>query len=403
MRGLGPLPPRAAALRPRGRRTWNALSSASFSTPSCGGVEGSEERRGGRTLPIGAPRLPVARSAAPAAAVPRRPPPPRPQRRALSLSQSRKMRLRALAHSGRSAWPSGSYSGAMGCTTAGGGAGVGAGAEGRVAASRAAGARGRRPRAACGPRRPGAAAGPPRRRTRFERVVEDLPHKLQLARGALHARLDLRVRLDDGQHRLRGGPGSSRPATDRACAAGGLLMQRRCAAQGLPWRSASHRRRRRLPAPSPQSASARARTSCSERSAGRTSDLQPTSMTGTCTPRRRSSGIQCEATRRSVAGRSMEKQSTMTDASCMDCVGGCSRGAVRRLRQKQRRPSCTADTVGEGEVQAHSLLLNRRRQSVAVRQRRRRRLAAPGTLAPARPPGTPAPAPACPRAWTTCP
>jgi hypothetical protein len=41
--------------------------------------------------------------------------------RTWSLSQRRKMRLRALAHSGRSVWLSGSYSGAIGCTTGGGG------------------------------------------------------------------------------------------------------------------------------------------------------------------------------------------------------------------------------------------------------------------------------------------
>lgn len=41
----------------------------------------------------------------------------RPPTHTLSLSQSRKMRLSALAHSGRSACASGSYSGAMGCTT----------------------------------------------------------------------------------------------------------------------------------------------------------------------------------------------------------------------------------------------------------------------------------------------
>ena len=40
-----------------------------------------------------------------------------------SLSHSRKMRLSALAHSGRSACRSGSYKGAMGCTTAGAGPG----------------------------------------------------------------------------------------------------------------------------------------------------------------------------------------------------------------------------------------------------------------------------------------
>ena len=43
------------------------------------------------------------------------------------------------------------------------------------------------------------------KRTCFEGVVEHLSHKLQLLGRALHARLDLGVRLDDGQHRLQRG------------------------------------------------------------------------------------------------------------------------------------------------------------------------------------------------------
>lgn len=56
-------------------------------------------------------------------------------------------------------------------------------------------------------------------------------------------------------------------------------------------------------------------TWCRDWSAGRTSLLQPTSMMGTVTPRRRSSGIQKVDTLRKVCGFSMLKHSTMTLAS----------------------------------------------------------------------------------------
>lgn len=141
-------------------RTWKALSSASFRMPSCkharkkGPVKQGEQRSASdqRVRSRGPPPAPEESSEPSALPSPAAGPTEAATRcrnmlpenaaawgiektRALSLSQSRKMRLRALAHSGRSVCVSGSYSGAMGCTTAGEqGSGEGASARGATAA-----------------------------------------------------------------------------------------------------------------------------------------------------------------------------------------------------------------------------------------------------------------------------